>query len=471
MTSYHKEILLFCSAVLARLAFHLYTGFTADDAFITFRYAENLAAGNGFVYNIGQQVLGISTPMFALLLAAFSWTGLKPLMAALIISLVSSGITATVVYHLALHLGFKRFAWAPTLLYILWPRSISAESCGMETAFFTTLVISAIYLYRTSRHTWSLVLASLAVVTRPEGCFALLIIIAAIAYKERRMSWRALLPPALVIAPWLIFSQLYYGSILPHSIPAKLALYGRFGGDSWWNHLVYLMAWHNPFGWILTALVLAGSVYLVRRRHTGMLEIVWSFGLILFFVLTPTHLFFWYIAPIYPVYLIIASSPLISLGVLDSLKSSWMRRVTIVGTAGLVFITLMACNRTAVSYEAQQEVLKNVHRAIGEYLGTNAGVADLVAAEDIGYIGYYSRLKILDRDGLVSPEAVEYNRRGDYRGLIDSVRPQWVVTGNGSPISAFVTDSSFLRNYALSASFSEQDIQYAVFRLLEQPVK
>src|SRR2546426_10764456 len=44
-------------------------GFTLEDAFITFRYAENLVLGNGFVYNVGERVLGTTTPLLGLLLA------------------------------------------------------------------------------------------------------------------------------------------------------------------------------------------------------------------------------------------------------------------------------------------------------------------------------------------------------------------------------------------------------------------
>ena len=36
---------------------------TIDDAYITFRYARNLLAGNGLVYNPGEWVLGTTTPV------------------------------------------------------------------------------------------------------------------------------------------------------------------------------------------------------------------------------------------------------------------------------------------------------------------------------------------------------------------------------------------------------------------------
>jgi hypothetical protein len=45
---------------------------TNDDAFITFTYARNLAAGHGFVFNIGERVLGTTAPLWAMLLAGVS---------------------------------------------------------------------------------------------------------------------------------------------------------------------------------------------------------------------------------------------------------------------------------------------------------------------------------------------------------------------------------------------------------------
>src|SRR5438105_2649940 len=53
-------------ALLARLA----TGpHPIDDAYITFRYARNLAEGVGLVYNPGEWVLGTTSPLWAILLA------------------------------------------------------------------------------------------------------------------------------------------------------------------------------------------------------------------------------------------------------------------------------------------------------------------------------------------------------------------------------------------------------------------
>jgi hypothetical protein len=41
-----------------------------DDAYITFRYARNLAGGLGLVYTPGESVLGTTAPLWALFLGA-----------------------------------------------------------------------------------------------------------------------------------------------------------------------------------------------------------------------------------------------------------------------------------------------------------------------------------------------------------------------------------------------------------------
>src|SRR3954468_6808806 len=62
---------LIAARIIASLALPVF-----DDAFITFRYARNLAAGNGFVYNPGEMVMGTTAPAFGLLTAAFPFVGL-----------------------------------------------------------------------------------------------------------------------------------------------------------------------------------------------------------------------------------------------------------------------------------------------------------------------------------------------------------------------------------------------------------
>ena len=45
-----------------------------DDAFITYRYAYNLATGQGFVYNPGEWFMGTTAPFYGML----RWSGFWP---------------------------------------------------------------------------------------------------------------------------------------------------------------------------------------------------------------------------------------------------------------------------------------------------------------------------------------------------------------------------------------------------------
>ena len=68
-----------------------------DDAFITFRYARNLAEGLGLVYNPGAEwepVLGTTTPLFALLLAGVAKLGFDLTIAAIALNMLFDAITA-----------------------------------------------------------------------------------------------------------------------------------------------------------------------------------------------------------------------------------------------------------------------------------------------------------------------------------------------------------------------------------------
>ena len=104
-----------------------------------------------------------------------------------------------------------------------------------------------------------------------------------------------------------------------------------------------------------------------------------------------------------------------------------------------------------------------MHQQIGFYLYAHSDPQALVAAEDIGYMGYYSERRILDRDGLVSPRVHPYNRRGAYRDAVLDNAPDYVVAARSSPISSFVTDSVFLRQYGKEAEFGSGEWSYVLY--------
>jgi len=464
-----KLTIAFVAAIAMRLGFHLWTGFVADDAFITFRYAENLASGYGFVYNVGEHVLGTSTPFFTWLLAVFAAVRVPVVTAALFISLLFSGLTAVVLYRFANSLRFGQLAWLPVLIYVLWPRSVPADVSGMETAMFTLLVTASLFYRYRRQNYYAIGLATLAALTRPEGGLLLILVFASCVYHDRARWKSYLVTSAALLVPWLGFAQFYFGSVLPHSIPAKLALYSQFGTVSWWQNLVYLMGWHNPVGWLMTPLAILGGYWLNRKQAFGTLEALWLAAMIVLFTFSRTRLFFWYVAPIYPIYILFAAAAIGWVSGRFLKFNKHLAVVTMVIAVGIGAVLSVGLYRQFSHYREAQTYSEQVLKPIAYYLSQHVDVSEeVVAAEDIGHIGYYSHCRILDRDGLISPVAVPYNREAKYLELILDQRPDWVGVGVGSPISRFIDDPRFLLSYVWQQSFgTESASQYHLYRCIE----
>jgi len=86
-----EGLVLVLALVAAVAAFQAFRSYVFEDAYITYRYAANLAGGRGFVFNPGEAVLGTSTPAWTLLLALLRRAGADIVGAAFVIDLPDLG--------------------------------------------------------------------------------------------------------------------------------------------------------------------------------------------------------------------------------------------------------------------------------------------------------------------------------------------------------------------------------------------
>jgi hypothetical protein len=118
----------------------------------------------------------------------------------------------------------------------------------------------------------------------------------------------------------------------------------------------------------------------------------------------------------------------------------------------------------------QQELIENgQRRQIGLWLRDQARTPqDTVMLESLGYIGYYSGLKMLDYPGLVSKEMVEVRKRLGpgrenqfcYELFQDCLElmPDWLVLRPGEVPIGSATDMENLKKfYELSRAFDATD--------------
>src|SRR5438067_3399175 len=176
-----------------------------DDAYIHFRYAENIAQGKGFVYNPGERVLGSG---------AIPWN----LMLAVIAALVPAGTLPAAVSVLnylallacaALLLAALRELVRPWLgmaitaaLLAQGPLVVSSVG-GMETVFLCVLYLVTFLALLRQRYILAGLAAGAAVCFRLESVFLAGITVLAPLLHDRRQLWRAL--AATLLLPLLVY--------------------------------------------------------------------------------------------------------------------------------------------------------------------------------------------------------------------------------------------------------------------------
>jgi len=186
---------LLAALALAGAHLLLYAPFTADDAFISFRYARNFALGHGLVFNIGERVEGYSTFVWVVGLGLLGRAGLDIPLAA---KLLNGALTLAAVLATALLRpdGPARRRWSAVGL---WAALLLAGdpafgywgANGMEVPLVTLLLLcgGALHLRELERGgppVSALLFGALAL-TRPEGAFfgALTLLHRAISVDQR----------------------------------------------------------------------------------------------------------------------------------------------------------------------------------------------------------------------------------------------------------------------------------------------
>ena len=259
--------------------------FLTDDAFISFRYARNLAEGNGLVFNPGlERVEGYTNFLWVLILASFDWMGLAPERISNVLTLgFTIGLWGLVVWHVLREELEEHHWWLPLvpLLFLAATRSIAVWSTGgLETRLFEILVLGGTLRLIVEVRGFlegdvrapplSGCLFGLATLTRPDGLLiALSVYAVAMAFMARRgfrRAFSALLMPlglfGLLVAGHFLFRFSYYGDWLPNTYYAKV------GGRSWWSMgLSYLALFVLEYGIYLWAPLLLGAIaYHLKRR-------------------------------------------------------------------------------------------------------------------------------------------------------------------------------------------------------------
>ncbi len=420
----------------------------AEDAFISFRFARNLVAGHGLVWNAGDApVEGYTNFLWLLLSALWIRLGVDPVRAAQALGVIASLATLHATWRSARLLGWG--AWAallPPLFLALSGPFCAWATGGLETsAFAALLALAAFHLARglqtqRPRDAWLCFLfLLLAMLTRPEGVLATAVALGLGAVRARRRPGlvRWLAAPALLclglFALYFAWRWSYFGLPLPNTFYAKtgggLAQGLRGARYAGWFGLHYLLPWLPVL--LLAALPGGPGPPGERAGRTGGAPVIAVSATLL---LTFSAAVVWeggdymamyrFFVPVLPfLYLLLAAA---ALRVLRTRGAS-PRSVAAAGLLGVAALgTLLHSTPLEARWLPHMAGLHDNWRGvqterwhvarlstIGDFFDREARPGESVATDAIGAIGWIADdLRVYGAHGLVDPELA---RRSEHR--------------------------------------------------------
>lgn len=444
-------LLVLCLAT--RIWFLVVLPWCAEDAYITFRYAQNWADGLGPVYNAGERAWGFTSALWTSYLALASFARLP---------IEASARWTLVVCDLAtLALGWRllvsRSLVAATgfgLFFALWPRLAHMPASGLESSLVLALLLAAAAFAKSRAGG---LLHGLLALSRPEGA-AMSILLATRLSARQRILWIAVTALQGGFALW-------FGRWLPSSVSSKATVYGvQAKGAYWLEWLIPGLPPQTADGEALAPLallLLVGVVAIVARwRRPGEasrdapLPHLFACGLLTLFgyMMLGVPWLFWY-APVPMVATLLAV--FLGLGIPGMLRWALAPLALF-----LVLSWTTVAPRTVRLQTHDAEVFANLgHTLREEARGRDASVL----LEPIGIIGWVSGLRVVDEVGLVTPWVAEERARGDgwYARIVARTRPDYIVirrnwlegrvdwAGAGSPFVSRAQQDSAMAGYEL----------------------
>lgn len=425
-----------------------------DDAFYYLNIARNIRLGHGSAFSPGEPTNGYH-PLWMAILVIIQFLfnpSAKPFVGCTMLLAVSCNAAAALALRsLLTQVGASaRQVALGALLYLLSPWTVNLTLTGLETplffaCFFAFLQVVASIVKQPAvlRQQWIRlgVAAGLLMLARTDTVFFTLPAFAYLFWIGRAAALKPLLGSgvlaSLLLAPWLIWSQLTFGSIVQCSGVAMAALthsqmppppsVGYFRAAFYnWHYSLYRL-FFAPFlhpkdygrpddfwRWVNIAMLVGLCIPILRNVLRGSTRVMSLFAwylpcllLCIFYFGVRIYVQVWHLAPVLGV-AVLALSQTSRLQFL----SSRMLVVSAVCLIGITSFTLTSC----YFYPQQKAGLPGV----AMHFLPDAPEPMRIGATDCGYMGYFSKHTFVNLDGVVNNRA--------FRSIMDGRFSDYVAT-------------------------------------------
>lgn len=396
-------------------------GFPLDDAWIHQTYARNLAQLSEWSFIPGRPSAGSTSPLWSVLLAVGYLVRLAPLIWSFLLGGVLLAALATLMVRYSRASGGAAHIpalWIGLLVVFEYHLTWAAAS-GMETllsALINSAVILMIASWRTNWLTIG-VLVGLGLWVRPDSLTLLGPALVWLLWQRGARFWGAAARLAaglgLLLIPYLLLNLYLDGNWWPNTYYAKQAEYAVLLTEPLHSRLARLFS--LPLIGVGVMLLPGFVAYIVRaikaRQVAVLLGLVWWAGYLGLYALRLPVVYQHgrYIMPAMPLFFLwgCLGTDLL-LGMLKGHRAGNLLAFGIKSATGLVLAGFYLLGGQA--YARDVGYIESQMVATARWVAQQTGPGELIAAHDIGALGYFSERELLDLAGLVSPEVIAFMR-------------------------------------------------------------
>ncbi|PJJ66979.1 LTA synthase family protein [Chryseobacterium geocarposphaerae] len=416
-------------AIIVKLYF-LLTHHIQEDAFITWRVAQNLMDYGVIGFNGATKISASTTHLYVFVSYFFNLifgkeNFIEPL-------LIFNTVLFTVGSLFLSHLLFKN-PWHKAIFIFLFgilPSSIKISILGMEYGILFFLEMALLYYGFKKEKKWALfILPALILFTRIDSAIFLGIVFLVDTFWNRKIKWSYVLGGILGISIALAFNWFYFGELINNTIVAKKLRYdNNFTFQQTWDYfrLNYGNFWgmlklpgdFNPFTIVVAAFEIVCFIFIIRQKEqTQRNKFLWMIFIFAWMkqiiFLSQKSLFDWYywvpqILLFVPVFIFVLEQ--------KQKRNLWL-------SALIVFYILPMLAFQTVHSIATGNGEWNYRRSIGLYLDLyEKDKKQWILLEPAGYIPYFSGLKTIDEVGLVDKQIQEEIKKDKTNYWINTVK-------------------------------------------------
>ena len=371
-------------------------GFPLDDAWIHQVYARNLGWYGQWAFTLGQPSAGSTSPLWTFLLAIGYTLRIDYAVWTIAINAILLGVLTFLVAQVA------NLRYLALLIPLEW-HLVWAAASGMETILFCVLIVAA-WFFATRSPFICGVMIGFAVWTRPEGATLLPFCVWALwaadggGIRFLKRLGVMIAGAALIVIPYLLFNISLSGQVFPNTFFAKQSEYAILTQRPLWQRTFNIFS--LPFIGVL--ILFLPEIFLSKRW--SMLACVCLFLFLYVLRLPVTYQHGRYLIPVIPMLIVMGGDGMTWVRL--NAEAMWRR---LLSRAWVLTVIVVAAAFWVIGLNAwitDARFINNEMVRVAKWVNENVPRGSSVAAHDIGALGYFADVRLIDLAGLVSPDVI-----------------------------------------------------------------